>query len=320
MKWLEQITIALSSVSQHLNFPIPSHHLFWHSLFWSVSFPLPICLPDGPTTVPISHRNPPSHLKTSDHITMLSSFITACAAKQTGIKAHAWPVGEKHSGCENIVKKAAKKSLVNTFQCQYYYIHPPEDTGHGPPQRVAVSDDIVSCFWPVSWLKISVVFTVDPVKTKEIFTTLFIHIFNCVESTCLLRLNSVPSLQKQVYARLTPRTREKEKSFSIWACKMPKSLAVHQARIQSLCWYFWLVYLLWWLCLCKYSKTAILPTKTLNQTNILDARLAFPSLGCRMTSCLALISVCIANMAMEVVQTAMFRRLCRMRFTRLGCT
>lgn len=130
------------------------------------------------------------------------------------------------------------------------------------------------------------------VKTKEIFTTLFIHIFNCVESTCLLRLNSVPSLQKQVYARLTPRTREKEKSFSIWACKMPKSLAVHQARIQSLCWYFWLVYLLWWLCLCKCSKTAILPTKTLNQTNILDARLAFPSLGCRMTSCLAL-NVCL---------------------------
>lgn len=43
------------------------------------------------------------------------------------------------------------------------------------------------------------------------------------------------------------------------------------------------------------------------QTNILDARLLFPSLGCRITSCLALISVCIANMEMEVVQTAMCR-------------
>lgn len=187
-------------------------------------------------------------------------------------------------------------------------------------EGVCASDDIVSCFWPVSWLKISVVFTVDPVKTKEIFTTLvFIHIFNCVESTCLLRLNSMPSLQKQVYARLTPRTREKEESFSIWACTISKSFAVHQARIQSLSWYFWLVYLLWWLCLYKCSKTVILPTKTLNQTNILDARLAFPSLGCRMTSCLALMSVCIANMEMEVVQTAMFTQLCRMRFTRFGC-
>ncbi len=143
-------------------------------------------------------------------------------------------------------------------------------------EGVCASDDIVSCFWPVSWLKISVVFTVDPVKTKEIFTTLvYIHIFNCVESTCLLRLNNVPSLQKQVYARLTPRTWEKVESFSIWACKISKSFAVHQARIQSLCWYFCLVYLRWWLCLCKGSKTVILPTKTLNQTNIHDARLAF---------------------------------------------
>lgn len=97
-----------------------------------------------------------------------------------------------------------------------------------PPRRVAAcaSDDIVSCFWPVSWLKISVVFTVDPVKTKEIFTTLFIHIFNCVESTCLLRLKVVPSLQKQVYARLTRRMREKEKSFSVWALHRQARIAI----------------------------------------------------------------------------------------------
>lgn len=45
------------------------------------------------------------------------------------------------------------------------------------------------------------------------------------------------------------------------------------------------------------------------QTNILNARLLYPGLGCRMTSCLALMSVCIANIEMEVVQTAMCRRL-----------
>lgn len=211
--------IALSS--QHLNLPIPSHHLcnvspfLTFSILIPVSFPLPICLPDGSTTVPISHRNPPSHLKTSDHMAMLSSFITKCTAKKTGIKAHAWPVGEKHSACEIFRKrKNAAISYIDSSPWRHW------DTGASSEGGCA-SDDIVSSFWPVSWLTISVVFTVDPVKTKKIFTTLFIHIFNRVESTCLLRLNSVPSLQKQVYARLTPKTREKEKSFSIWAYKMP---------------------------------------------------------------------------------------------------
>ncbi len=228
--------------------------------------------------------------------------------------------GEKHSGCEISERRRRQKKRVLwiSSSADISYIHPPKALLRGSVCQWWYSVMFLTSFMVKDFC--SSYCGSSQNQRNLYYSSIYIHIFNCVESTCLLRLNNVPSLQKQVYARLTPRTREKEESFSIWACKISKSFAVHQARIQSLCWYFCLVYLRWWLCLCKCSKTAILPTKTLNQTNILDARLAFPSLGCRMTSCLALMSVCIANMEMEVVQTAMFTRLCRMRFTRFGRT
>jgi len=85
-------------------------------------------------------------------------------------------------------------------------------------------------------------------------------------------------------------------------------------QIAIKCWYSFLTcvktrFLQAFLCICVHMQqdgdSAHKNKGAEAQTNILNARLLYPGLGCGMTSCLALMSVCIANMEMEVVQTTL---------------